>query len=216
MMMPTGLSADLTKALVFLAKTSAEAADSVEAALAHSIVTSLDQQIPPAPTPALESIATFEWNSSGLRVARLAQKHLGSHDECVRTHAALAVLRSIEVPGHRKRGSQKELVASVVEHVLVVAVSDPAPMLRATLLHTLSSRGCFLSVLKRPQLVRLLATVLNDGSMQVRRAVIPLLGQLAPLNPSVVMGSLQKSIKWLIQVPYHTAIHSNKHTRMLS
>ena len=104
------------------------------------------------------------------------------------------------MPGHRKRGSQKELVASVVEHVLVVAVSDPAPMLRATLINALSSRGCFLSVLKRPQLVRLLATVLNDGALQVRRAVIPLLGQLSPLNPSVVMGSLQKSIKWLIQV----------------
>ena len=145
----------------------------------------------------LQAIAAFKWRS-GIELARLAEHHLCSGDEMTRTHAALAVMRAIDIPCMR-RGSKKEQTASMLERVVVVGVADKNEKLRATLLTSLGSRVCFLSVLKRPHLIRLLASVLKDSSLEVRRSVVPILGQLAPLNPSVVMGSVQKTIKSLIK-----------------
>ncbi|CAD6976866.1 unnamed protein product, partial [Tilletia controversa] len=93
-----------------------------------------------------------------------------------------------------------EVVNDVLDQLVAVAIADPDPILRCTVLQHLTG---FDHHLAQDEHVRSIFIALNDEVFDVRRVAASMIGRLAQEMPSVVMPQLRKAlIRLLTELDY--------------
>ncbi|KAL8658559.1 MAG: hypothetical protein Q9202_007526 [Teloschistes flavicans] len=87
-------------------------------------------------------------------------------------------------------------VATVVEQLLVLGVTDPEPDIRKTVLRSLDSK--FDRQLATPGNIRSIILAINDTDFEVREAAITIIGRLTAINPAYIFPPLRKVLINLI------------------
>lgn len=94
-----------------------------------------------------------------------------------------------------------QIVSDILERLLSIAIADPDPSIRLTVLRSLDAR--FDHHLSQAEHVRTLFLALNDEVFDVREVVMRIIGRLAIYNPAYIMPSLRKLlIKLLAELEY--------------
>lgn len=89
-----------------------------------------------------------------------------------------------------------EIISDVLQKLLTVAIADPEPRVRQTVLAGLSDK--FDRHLAQPEHVHTLFVALNDAIFGNRELAIDIINRLADLNPAYVMPSLRKVLIQMI------------------
>lgn len=96
-----------------------------------------------------------------------------------------------------------EVVNDVLDKLMTVAIADPEPELRLTVLTTMDAR--FDRHLAQAEYVRSLFIALNDEQFAVREVAVIVIGRLSAHNPAYIMPSLRKAlIQLLTELEYST------------
>eukprot|EP01114_Cavostelium_apophysatum_P008932 TRINITY_DN21_c0_g2_i1.p1 TRINITY_DN21_c0_g2~~TRINITY_DN21_c0_g2_i1.p1 ORF type:complete len:2332 (-),score=773.36 TRINITY_DN21_c0_g2_i1:268-7263(-) len=88
------------------------------------------------------------------------------------------------------------VVSEVLEKLLSLAITDPEPTIRASVLASLDSR--FDRHLTQAANLRALFTALNDETFRIREVALQLICHLAPSNPAYVMPELRTTLIQLL------------------
>lgn len=107
---------------------------------------------------------------------------------------------------HQTSFHAMRVVGEVVERLLVVAVADPEPDIRKTVLMSLDPK--FDRYLAKPENVRSIFLAINDGDFDVRQAAMMIIGRLTAVNPAYVFPPLRKLLVNLM-----SGIQSSKDSR---
>ncbi|TGZ84962.1 FAT-domain-containing protein [Ascodesmis nigricans] len=109
-----------------------------------------------------------------------------------------------------------QVVGEVMEKLLTVAIADPDPHIRCTVLNSLDAR--FDRHLAKAENVRSLFLALNDEVFAIREAAITIIGRLTMHNPAYVMPSLRKTLIQLLTELEYSTVPRNKEesARLLS
>lgn len=89
------------------------------------------------------------------------------------------------------------VVSEVISKLLSVAVGDPEPDIRRTILCSLDTK--FDRHLAHPENIRMLVFAINEADYEVRQAAMIILGRLAGVNPAYVFPPLRKLLVNLMQ-----------------
>ncbi|KAL3925176.1 MAG: hypothetical protein SGILL_000584 [Bacillariaceae sp.] len=127
-------------------------------------------------------------------VQNVAAPYLSHPSSDVRRAAALTCCALLVPPGAAHVGSAGSLSAVTIESVLDVllrvAVSDPAPVVRLCIVQSLDSR--YDAFLCQARHLKPLFLLLQDEALATRAATIRLLGRLASFNPAPVLPFARK------------------------
>ncbi|WVQ81658.1 hypothetical protein IAT38_003783 [Cryptococcus sp. DSM 104549] len=93
---------------------------------------------------------------------------------------------------HQTSSHSVEIVSDVLEKLLIVAITDPNPIIRRIVLDSLDEK--FDRHLAQAEDIRCLFIALNDEVFQNRERAITIIGRLAQYNPAYVMPHLRKSL----------------------
>lgn len=105
---------------------------------------------------------------------------------------------------HQTSSHSIEIISNVLNKLLTVAIADPDPRIRLSVLQALGEK--FDRHLAQAENIRSLFIALNDEVFKNREAAIEIIGRLANHNPAYVMPSLRKSLIQLItELEYATA-----------
>ncbi len=157
---------------------------------------------------ALYTLATFDFTGHVLNefVQSAALPYLENDSPEVRQQAAMTCSKLFvrDPICHQSSSHAIEIISDVLDKLLTVAIADPEPRIRLTVLQSLDER--FDRHLAQAENVRSLFIALNDEVFRNREVAIGIIGRLALLNPAYVMPSLRKSLIQLItELEYSTA-----------
>lgn len=96
----------------------------------------------------------------------------------------------------RFRGPTADIIAGVLERLLVAGISDPSSSVREAVV--LSLNASFDDYLCHPYNLKFLFTILNDEEFKIREASVSVVGRLATKNPAYVMPALRKMLLQLL------------------
>eukprot|EP01105_Mastigella_eilhardi_P021948 TRINITY_DN5365_c0_g1_i1.p1 TRINITY_DN5365_c0_g1~~TRINITY_DN5365_c0_g1_i1.p1 ORF type:complete len:2426 (-),score=601.66 TRINITY_DN5365_c0_g1_i1:7080-14204(-) len=136
--------------------------------------------------------------------------YLDDDDPGIRQEAAITfaklILRSGEpIPS---RGHAAQVVAQVLQKLLMIGIADPEPQVRRTVLKLLDPR--FDQHLAQAENLRSLFTALNDECFDIRKLTIDVIGRLTSRNPAFVMPSLRKTLIQLLTDLEYSGDNRNK------
>ena len=137
-----------------------------------------------------------------------ALRYVDNNNSVIRKAAALTCCQIyIRDPIiHQTSFHAMRVVGEVVERLLVVAVADPEPDIRRTVLMSLDPK--FDKYLSKPENVRSIFLAINDGDFDVRQAAMMIIGRLTAVNPAYVFPPLRKLLVNLM-----SGIQSSKDSR---
>ncbi|EXJ80982.1 FKBP12-rapamycin complex-associated protein [Capronia epimyces CBS 606.96] len=117
---------------------------------------------------------------------------------------------------HQTSNNAIQVVSEVVDKLLTVAVGDPDPDIRMTVLRALDKK--FDKHLARPENIRCLFLAVNDEVFPVREAAIEIIGRLTTVNPAYVFPPLRKLlVNLLTGLGYsNTAKQKEESARLIS
>ncbi|CAN0440704.1 unnamed protein product, partial [Phaeothamnion confervicola] len=148
---------------------------------------------------ALNTLGTFGMDPGQLLpfVRDCVVGFLGDGSPAVRKEAALTCCRMLVLPGHALpvNGPSARVTEEVLCRLLHVAVSDPDPGVRQTLLQALDRR--FDRFLCQAHHLQTLFLLMGDEDSAIRLDALTMLGRLAALNPAHLLPPLRQT---LIQV----------------
>ncbi|KAL5537169.1 TOR1 [Sanghuangporus sanghuang] len=169
---------------------------------------------------ALETLGSFDFSGHILNefVRSCALPYLEDDHPDIRQAAALTCCRLFvrDPICHQVSNHSIEIISDVLDKLLTVAIADPDPAIRLTVLSSLDER--FDKHLSQAENVRSLFIALNDEVFENRVTAIGLIGRLAVHNPAYVMASLRKAlIQLLTELEYSTVIRAREEcTKLLS
>ena len=177
---------------------------------------------PPLLILALKTLSTFNFVHQDVHLLALIRDvvllYLSVDSPLIRREAAVTIARTLSRLGSHTRGGKKgELVYFLLKRLVIVAIADPIPVIRLTVLSSLHpSLDHFLS---QAELLHSLFVALNDEIFTIRELTITLLGRLSSRNPSLIMPTLRKTLIQLLtslQQMHTDAIEQEESSKLLS
>ncbi|KAH3666740.1 hypothetical protein OGAPHI_003189 [Ogataea philodendri] len=161
---------------------------------------------------ALKTLSYFDFRNYSLtEFVRYSVIHYIEHDNPeVRLKAALTsakIYLSDPICLQKSLNSLKA-VSEVLDKLLTVCITDTHAEIRLQILNSLGER--FDPQLSQAENVRLLFMVLNDESLEIRKAAIKLVGRLAEINPAYIVPSLRKLLIQLLTTLEYGGHNSRK------
>ena len=172
---------------------------------------------------ALKTLSTF--NFEGVQLlpflrTTVASSYLSHDVPAIRREAALTCSKLLlgpcggGAPALLSNGPTVEMVAHVLERLLMVGVADPDADIRQCVLSSLEPR--FDPLLAQADNLRFLCIALHDEVFATREAAITIIGRLAHRNPAYVMPALRKTlIQLLTELEFSGADRSKQEAAML-
>lgn len=161
---------------------------------------------------ALDTLGSFDFSGKSLNelVRDVAIHYVDDENPQIRKAAALTSCQLfLHDPIVRQTSVRSiQVVGDVVQKLLSVAVADPDPEIRLTVLTALDAR--FDVHLAKAEHVRTLFLALNDETFHVREAAVTIIGRLSAVNPAYVFPSLRKVLIQLLTELEHSSVASNK------
>eukprot|EP00742_Colponemidia_sp_Colp-10_P007030 GILJ01007544.1.p1 GENE.GILJ01007544.1~~GILJ01007544.1.p1 ORF type:complete len:2402 (-),score=355.14 GILJ01007544.1:281-6541(-) len=149
---------------------------------------------------ALNTLGSFEFRNHQLIqfVKDIVITFLDDENASIRKEAAITCSSLLMRPGEvvPKRGYTANVIGEILERLLTVAIADPDPAIRRTVLASLDDR--FDHYLAQAENLRSLFIALNDEIFEVRETAITIIGRLSAHNPAYVMPSLRKTLIQLL------------------
>ena len=154
---------------------------------------------------ALQTLGNFDFSGFILNefVRDVAIRYVEDENAGIRKAAALTCCQLfIKDPSVRQVSRHAvQVVSSVIERLLAVAVADPDPDIRHVILESLRPR--FDRHLAKAENVRSLFLALNDEVFANREIAMAIIGRLTSVNPAYVFPSLRKAlIQLLTEIEY--------------
>ena len=171
---------------------------------------------------ALKTLSTFNFAHQDVHLLALIRDvvllYLAVDSPLIRREAAVTIARTLSRLGSHTRGGKKgELVYFLLKRLVIVAIADPIPVIRLTVLSSLHpSLDHFLS---QADLLHSLFVALNDEIFTIRELTISLLGRLSPRNPSHIMPVLRKTLIQLLtslQQMHTDSVEQEESSKLLS
>ncbi|KAI5778883.1 armadillo-type protein [Geopyxis carbonaria] len=163
-------------------------------------------------TLALHTLGSFDFTNHVLNefVRDVAMKYVEDNNTEVRKAAALTCCQLfVQDPIVYQTSSHAiQVVGEVMEKLLTVAIADPDPDIRKTVLRSLDCK--FDRHLAKAENVRSLFLALNDEVFAIREAAIAIIGRLTVHNPAYVMPSLRKILIQLLTELEYSNVSRNK------
>ncbi|RPB03684.1 FAT-domain-containing protein [Choiromyces venosus 120613-1] len=171
-------------------------------------------------TLALHTLGSFDFTNHILNefVRDIAMKYVEDDNTEVRKAAALTCCQLFvrDPICFQTSNHAIQVVGEVMEKLLTVAIADPDPDIRKTVLLSLDAR--FDRHLAKAENVRSLFLALNDEIFAIREAAITIIGRLTLHNPAYVIPSLRKTLIQLLTELEYSNVPRNKEesARLLS
>lgn len=167
---------------------------------------------------ALHTLGSFDFSGHVLNefVRDVAIRYVEDDDSVIRKAAALTSCQLFvrDPIVHQTSHHAIQVVADVIEKLLTVAVSDPVPDIRQTVLVSLDTR--FDRHLAKAENVRTLFLALNDEKFPIREAAMTIIGRLTSVNPAYVFPSLRKVlIQLLTEIEYSNNANNKRESAQL-
>ncbi|KIW48583.1 uncharacterized protein PV06_01155 [Exophiala oligosperma] len=151
-------------------------------------------------TLALETLGKFDFSGHILNefVRDVTLRYATNDNPDIRRAAALTCCQLFMQDPilHQTSNNAIQVVGEVVDKLLTVAVGDPDPEIRMTVLQALDRK--FDKHLARPENIRCLFLAVNDEVFGVREAAIEIIGRLTTVNPAYVFPPLRKLLVSLL------------------
>ncbi|KAF8064841.1 phosphatidylinositol 3-kinase [Lyophyllum atratum] len=162
---------------------------------------------------ALSTLSSFDFGGRILNefVRRCALPYMDSDNADVRRTAAQTCCRLFVHDPICDQSSSHSLVvlSDVLDRLLALAIADPDPTVRHTILSSLHER--FDKYLAQAENVRLIFIALNDEVFENRVAAVDLIRRLVKYNPAYVMPSLRIAfIRLLTELEYSTVVRDRE------
>jgi len=145
-------------------------------------------------TLALRTLGTFDFSGHILNefVRDVTLRYATNDNPEIRKAAAMTCCQLFMQDPilHQTSNNAIRVVSEVVDELLKVAVGDPEPDIRKTVLNSLDRK--FDRHLAKPENVRCLFLAVNDEVFGVREAAIGIIGRLTAVNPAYVFPPLRK------------------------
>ncbi|KAG8995960.1 phosphatidylinositol kinase- protein kinase tor1 [Tulasnella sp. JGI-2019a] len=169
-------------------------------------------------TLALNTLSNFDFSGHILNefVRACALPYLDHDSPEVRKAAALACCKLFvrDPICYQKSNHAIEVISDVLEKLVTLAIADPEPSIRLTVLLSLDTR--FDAHLAQAENVRSLFVALNDEVYANREQAVLIIGRLADLNPACVMPSMRKAlIQLLTELEYSNVVRSKEESAKL-
>ena len=149
---------------------------------------------------ALETLGSFDFGAIVLNefVRDVALQYTDNSNPLIRKAAALTCCQLYVQDAIVQQASYHaiKVVGDVIGKLLNVAVADPEPDIRRTILEALDQK--FDKHLAKPESIRTLFLAVNDSVLEVRQAAIVIIGRLTEVNPAHVFPALRKLLVNLI------------------
>lgn len=149
---------------------------------------------------ALQTLGSFDFSGFILNefVRDVAIRYVEDDNPTIRKAAALTCCQLFIKDPSVKQVSRHavQVVSTVIERLLAVAVADPDPDIRHVILTSLVPR--FDKHLAKAENVRSLFLALNDEVFSNREAAMTIIGRLTSVNPAYVFPSLRKALVQLL------------------
>ncbi|KAK5278839.1 phosphatidylinositol kinase-related protein kinase tor1, partial [Exophiala xenobiotica] len=171
-------------------------------------------------TLALETVGKFDFSGHILNefVRDVTLRYATNDNPEIRRAAALTCCQLFMQDPilHQTSNNAIQVVGEVVDKLLTVAVGDPDPDIRMTVLRALDKK--FDKHLARPENIRCLFLAVNDEVFGVREAAIEIIGRLTTVNPAYVFPPLRKLlVNLLTGLGYsNTAKQKEESARLIS
>ena len=124
----------------------------------------------------------------------------------IRKEAAVTISKLVPKLSHQIHyGPASHVIFDVLKRLVIVGISDSLPVIRYTVLSTLSAD--LDSYLAQAEILQSLFIALNDEVFAVREVAINLLGRLSPRNPALVQPLLRKTLTQLLSELQHHGHH---------
>jgi FKBP12-rapamycin complex-associated protein len=167
---------------------------------------------------ALHTLGSFDFSGHVLNefVRDVAIRYVEDDDPTIRKAAALTCCQLfVKDPiVHQTSHHAIQVVSDVIEKLLTVAVADPHPDIRQTVLVSLDAR--FDRHLAKAENVRTLFIALNDEKFPIREAAMTIIGRLTNVNPAYVFPSLRKVlIQLLTEIEYSNSPNNKRESAQL-
>ena len=167
---------------------------------------------------ALHTLGSFDFSGHVLNefVRDVAIRYVEDDDPIIRKAAALTCCQLFvrDPIVHQTSHHAIQVVADVIEKLLTVAVADPIPDIRHTVLVSLDAR--FDRHLAKAENVRTLFLALNDEKFAIREAAMAIIGRLTAVNPAYVFPSLRKVlIQLLTEIEYSNNANNKRESAQL-
>lgn len=163
-------------------------------------------------TLALHTLGSFDFTNHVLNefVRDVTMKYVEDDNTEVRKAAALTCCQLFvrDPICYQTSNHAIQVVGEVMEKLLTVAIADPDPDIRKTVLLSLDAR--FDRHLAKAENVRSLFLALNDEVFAIREAAITIIGRLTLHNPAYVMPSLRKTLIQLLTELEYSNVSRNK------
>ena len=169
-------------------------------------------------TLALHTLGSFDFSGHVLNefVRDVAIRYVDADNPEIRKAAALTCCQLFvrDPIVYQTSHHAIQVVGDVIEKLLTVAVSDPEPEIRQTVLVSLDDR--FDRHLGKAENVRTLFLALNDEVFAIREAAMAIIGRLTNVNPAYVFPSLRKVlIQLLTDVEYSNSARNKEESAKL-
>ena len=225
LMFAGGLTPALIDALMDVMSNVPEVTDSVQRRLLDCIASILSRQPaahPPLLILALKTLSSFAFNGADVLLLALLRDvvmpYVAVDSPLIRREAALTIARTLcRLGSHIRGGRQGELLYSLLKRLVVVAIADPIPVIRLTVLSSLDER--LDHVLAQSDVLYSVFVALNDEIFTIRELCIELLGRLSSRNPAVIMPVLRKQLIQLLaslQQMHSDTLEQEESSKLLS
>ena len=225
LMFAGGLTPALIDALMDVVSNMPEVTASVQRRLLDCIASILSRQPaahPPLLILALKTLSSFAFNGADVLLLALLRDvvmpYVAVDSPLIRREAALTIARTLCRLGSQIRGGrQGELLYSLLKRLVVVAIADPIPVIRLTVLSSLDER--LDHVLAQSDVLYSVFVALNDEIFTIRELCIELLGRLSSRNPAVIMPVLRKQLIQLLaslQQMHSDTLEQEESSKLLS
>ena len=167
---------------------------------------------------ALQTLGSFDFSGHILNefVRDVAIRYVEDESPAVRKAAALTCCQLFIKDPSVKQISRNsvQVVSTVIERLLAVAVADPDPEIRHVVLTSLVSR--FDKHLAKAENVRSIFLALNDEYFMNREAAMTIIGRLTSVNPAYVFPSLRKAlVQLLTEIEYSVSPRTKQESAKL-
>ena len=225
LMFAGGLTPALIDALMDIVSNVPEVTGSVQRRLLDCIASILSRQPaahPPLLILALKTLSSFAFSDADVLLLALLRDvvmpYVAVDSPLIRREAALTIARTLcRLGSHIRGGRQGELLYSLLKRLVVVAIADPIPVIRLTVLSSLDER--LDHVLAQSDVLYSVFVALNDEIFTIRELCIELLGRLSARNPAVIMPVLRKQLIQLLaslQQMHSDTLEQEESSKLLS
>ncbi|XP_071946239.1 serine/threonine-protein kinase mTOR-like [Antedon mediterranea] len=167
---------------------------------------------------ALQTLGTFDFEGHSLTqfVRHCADQFLAFEHKEIRMEAARTCSQLLQPsihfrgsrPPHSMSTTNTQVVADVLNKLLMVAITDTDPDIRYCVLASLDER--FDGHLAQAENLSALFVAKNDEVFEIRELAMCMIGRLSNMNPAFVMPSLRKTLIQILTELEHSGVGRNK------